>query len=218
MKLDHTNKLTHSSKRKTSIMNLDDAEKARRIQAIQRHFTAILEVLGLDLNHDSLKETPRRIAEMYVNELFIGLQEQNKPKMSLFANEAGYGQMLVEKNIHFHSTCEHHFLPVIGRAHVAYIPAKKVLGLSKINRLVRYHAARPQMQERMTVQILNDMRSALQVEDVAVWVEAAHLCVTARGIKDQLSSTITMKYSGEFLQTERRNEFLGYIHKAGDQS
>ncbi len=181
------------------------------IQKIEEHFAAIMELLGLDLENESLRETPRRVARMYLKEIFRGLKPENRPRLSTFQNDYKYGQMIVEKNIAFYSTCEHHFLPIVGRAHVAYISTGAIIGLSKINRLVSYYAARPQVQERVTVEILNEMRSILKTEDVAVLIEAVHLCVTARGICDHNSSTLTAEYSGAFLKEKRQQEFLEYI-------
>ena len=185
----------------------------QKIEIIQKHFTAILETLGLDLKDTSLGDTPERVARMYVRELFSGLNPQNKPKPSLFENEGPYEQMLVEKDICFHSTCEHHFLPILGRACIAYIPRKKIIGLSKINRIVNYYASRPQLQERLTVQIHEELSSLLGNDDLAVWIDAVHLCVTSRGIRDQHSSTLTTKYSGKFLEEECRKEFLSYVQQ-----
>ena len=185
----------------------------KKIDTIQKHFAAILESLGLNLEEESLRETPKRVAQMYVRELFSGLNPKNKPKLSLFENDCHYEQMLLEKNICFHSTCEHHFLPIIGKAHVAYIPAEKIIGLSKINRIVNYYASRPQVQERLTVQIHEELSSVLASEDLAVWIDAVHLCVSSRGIRDQHSSTLTAKYSGKFLEKECRDEFLSYIQQ-----
>ena len=185
----------------------------KKIERIQKHFAAILEILGLDLKDTSLRDTPKRVARMYVQELFSGLSHQNKPKLSLFENDGHYGQMLLEKDICFHSTCEHHFLPIIGRACIAYIPQKKIIGLSKINRIVHYYASRPQVQERLTVQIHKELSSVLRSKDLAVWIDAVHLCMSSRGIHDQHSSTLTVKYSGKFLEEECRKEFLDYIHQ-----
>ncbi len=168
-------------------------------------------ILGLDLNDDSLKGTPERVAKMYVKEIFSGLNPENKPNIRLFDNKYKYDQMLVEKNITFYSYCEHHFVPIIGKAHVAYISSGKVIGLSKLNRIVQYYAKRPQVQERMTVQIANELKEALQTEDIAVLMDATHLCVSSRGVKDINSSTITAHYSGKFLEDQVKNEFLKYI-------
>ncbi|MEP4882361.1 GTP cyclohydrolase I FolE, partial [Maribacter dokdonensis] len=160
---------------------------------------------------DSLSGTPYRFAKMYVKELFYGLNPKNKPKLSVFENKYEYKKMLIEQNITIDSSCEHHFLPIVGYAHVAYIPQKKVIGLSKINRLVDYYARRPQVQERLVLQILNDLQEALGTEDVIVSVTAKHLCVSSRGIKDQSSFTTTLEYGGRFSETDIRNEFLKII-------
>ncbi len=189
--------------------NLDDPTK---IDLIKKHFREIMLILGLDLNDDSLKGTPERVAKMYVQEVFSGLNPHNKPKIRLFENKYKYDQMLVEKNITFYSYCEHHFVPIIGKAHVAYISSGKVIGLSKLNRIVQYFAKRPQVQERMTVQIANEMKEILQTEDIAIMMDASHLCVSSRGVKDINSSTITSHYSGKFLEEQVKNEFLKYIN------
>lgn len=182
-----------------------------KMDKIQFHFEKIMEALGLDLSDDSLKGTPKRVAKMYIKELFKGLDPANKPSMSTFDNKYQYNRMLVEKNITVYSNCEHHFLPIVGRAHVAYIPNGRVIGLSKINRIVDYFARRPQVQERLTIQVLNELKTALGTEDIAVYIEAEHLCVNSRGVQDQTSSTITMEYSGKFKEEEIRKEFLTYI-------
>ncbi|MDP2524529.1 GTP cyclohydrolase I FolE [Maribacter dokdonensis] len=182
-----------------------------KIENIQHHFAKIMEELGLDLTDDSLSGTPYRFAKMYVKELFYGLNPKNKPKLSVFENKYEYKKMLIEQNITIDSSCEHHFLPIVGYAHVAYIPQKKVIGLSKINRLVDYYARRPQVQERLVLQILNDLQEALGTEDVIVSVTAKHLCVSSRGIKDQSSFTTTLEYGGSFSKTDIRNEFLKII-------
>ena len=182
-----------------------------KIESIQHHFSKIMEELGLDLTDDSLSGTPYRFAKMYVKELFYGLNPKNKPKLSVFENKYEYKKMLIEQNITIDSSCEHHFLPIVGYAHVAYIPQKKVIGLSKINRLVDYYARRPQVQERLVLQILNDLQEALGTEDVIVSVTAKHLCVSSRGIKDQSSFTTTLEYGGSFSETDIRNEFLKII-------
>lgn len=187
---------------------LEDDEK---IRIISRHFREIMHTLGLDLSDDSLKGTPGRVAKMYVKEIFKGLDPKNKPAISLFENKYRYSEMLVEKNITFHSNCEHHFVPIIGKAHVAYISSGKVIGLSKINRIVQYFAQRPQVQERLTIQIANELKAVLQTDDVAVMIDATHMCVTSRGIKDQTSSTVTSEYSGVFAEADKRNEFLKYV-------
>ena len=182
-----------------------------KMDKIQFHFEKIMEALGLDLSDDSLKGTPKRVAKMYIKELFKGLDPANKPSMSTFDNKYQYNRMLVEKNITVYSNCEHHFLPIVGKAHVAYIPNGRVIGLSKINRIVDYFARRPQVQERLAIQVLNELKTALGTEDVAVYVDAEHLCVNSRGVQDQTSSTVTVEYSGKFKEEETRKEFLTYI-------
>ena len=189
-----------------------DMSNADKMTAIEGHFKAIMETLGLDLTDDSLKGTPKRVAKMYVEEIFSGLDPANKPKIALFENRYQYKQMLVEKDISFYSNCEHHFVPLFGRAHVAYISSGKIIGLSKLNRIVNYYARRPQVQERLTVQIGQEIMHLLQTEDVAIVVDARHLCVSSRGIKDITSSTVTSFYNGQFLQDAVRNEFLQYIN------
>ena len=189
-----------------------DMSNADKMTAIEGHFKAIMETLGLDLTDDSLKGTPKRVAKMYVEEIFSGLDPANKPKIALFENRYQYKQMLVEKDISFYSNCEHHFVPLFGRAHVAYISSGKIIGLSKLNRIVNYYARRPQVQERLTVQIGQEIMHLLQTEDVAIVVDARHLCVSSRGIKDITSSTGTSFYNGQFLQDAVRNEFLQYIN------
>ncbi len=184
-----------------------------KIELIEKHFKEIMYVLGLDLDDDSLKGTPNRVAKMYVKEIFSGLNPANKPEVTLFENKYKYKEMLVEKDISFNSNCEHHFVPIIGKAHVAYISHGKVVGLSKINRIVNYFAKRPQVQERMTVQIANELKEALQTPDVAVVIEASHLCVSSRGIKDATSKTVTSEFTGKFQDCQTRNEFLKYLEK-----
>jgi GTP cyclohydrolase I len=187
---------------------ISDEEK---ISLIEDKFRDIMEILGLDLNDDSLSGTPHRVAKMYVQEIFQGLNPANKPEMKLFENKYGYQEMLVEKNITFYSNCEHHFVPIIGKAHVAYIANGKVVGLSKLNRLVQHFAKRPQVQERLTIQIARELQEALGTPDVAVLIDAVHLCVSSRGIKDVNSSTVTSAYFGKFEEEATRNEFLRYI-------
>jgi len=187
---------------------LSDEEKIKRIEA---HFREIMLIMGLDLTDDSLKGTPKRVAKMYIQEIFSGLNPENKPKIALFDNKYQYSQMLVEKDITFYSNCEHHFVPIIGKAHVAYISSGKVIGLSKINRIVQYYAKRPQVQERLTNQIGLALKQALGTKDVAVVIDAAHLCVSSRGIQDTNSTTITAFYSGKFAEEATRQEFLKYI-------
>jgi len=172
-----------------------------------------MHTLGLDLTDDSLKGTPKRVAKMYVNELFSGLSPENKPSASTFENKYQYGEMLVEKNITLYSQCEHHFLPIVGKAHVAYISQGRVIGLSKMNRIVDYFAKRPQVQERLTMQIVNEMQRVLGTEDVACVIDAKHLCVNARGISDIQSSTVTAEYGGAFgTDRELQKAFLDYLN------
>lgn len=163
------------------------------------------------MSDDSLKGTPHRVSKMFVNEIFSGLNSRNKPKMSTFSNKYNYDKMLVEKNISVNSTCEHHFLPIVGKAHVAYISTGNVIGLSKMNRIVDYYSRRPQVQERLTIQILEELKQALNTESVAVIIEAQHLCVTSRGITDRTSTTVTVQYSGDFCNESTKAEFLKYI-------
>jgi len=183
----------------------------KKMTIIEEHFAEIMHTLGLDLNDDSLKGTPRRVAKMFVQEIFGGLDPKRKPRISTFDNKYQYRRMLVEKNIDVTSTCEHHFLPIFGKAHVAYISSGKVIGLSKINRIVDYYARRPQVQERMTRQILEALKEALDTEDVMVMVDAKHMCVHARGIQDTESTTVTVEYGGAFEDADTRREFLDYV-------
>ncbi len=187
---------------------LSDDEK---IDEIEKHFKEIMEVLGLDLNDDSLSQTPKRVAKMYVKEIFKGLNPKNKPAITLFENKYGYNQMLVEKNISIYSMCEHHFVPIYGKAHVAYIAEDKVIGLSKLHRLVKYYAQRPQVQERLNNQILEALKEALETEHVAIAIDARHMCVECRGVEDVTSSTITSAISGDFKNEATRMEFLRYV-------
>lgn len=187
---------------------LDDELKA---ELIAEHFKSIMEILGLDLTDDSLKGTPARVAKMYVQEIFSGLNPANKPNVTLFENKYRYNQMLVEKDITVFSNCEHHFVPIHGKAHVAYISSGKVIGLSKLNRIVKYFSKRPQVQERLTMQIANELRQVLDTDDVAVLIDARHMCVSMRGVEDHASSTVTSYYGGKFQQDETRAEFLKYL-------
>lgn len=187
---------------------MEDKEK---IELIERHFKSIMEIMGLDLTDDSLKGTPKRVAKMYIKEVFSGLDPKNKPSATLFENKYNYNQMLVERDISVFSNCEHHFVPIYGKAHVAYISSGKVIGLSKLNRIVHYFAKRPQVQERLTMQIANELKTILNTEDVAVVIDAKHMCVHSRGIKDTNSSTVTASYSGKFEEEATRKEFLGYL-------
>lgn len=191
--------------------NAFEKSDEEKIKVIQTHFAKIMEELGLDLSDDSLSGTPYRVAKMYVKELFYGLMPENKPKLSLFSNKYEYKKMLIESNINLDSVCEHHFLPITGLAHVAYIPNDKVIGLSKINRLVNYYAHRPQVQERLALQIFTNLQEVLNTKDIIVMIRAKHLCVTSRGIKDKSSYTTTMEYGGKFNELKHRDEFLSCI-------
>ena len=188
-----------------------DISDKEKIAKIQESVKDILQTLGMDLTDDSLQGTPKRVAKAFVNEIFMGLNPANMPKPSTFDNNYNYGEMLVEKNIVVYSTCEHHLLPIIGRAHVAYISNGKVIGLSKMNRIVEYFSKRPQVQERLTMQIVQAMQEALGTQDVACVVDAKHLCVNSRGIKDIESSTVTSEFGGKFKEKETRKEFLQYL-------
>lgn len=193
---------------RTDAFKIDDELK---IELIEKNFKEIMHVLGLDLSDDSLKDTPKRVAKMYVKEFFSGLNPDNKPSVTLFENKYKFNQMVVERDITLYSTCEHHFVPIIGKAHVAYFSSGKVIGLSKLNRIVQYYAKRPQVQERLTMQIAAELKELLQTEDVAVIIDADHLCVSSRGIQDVNSSTVTSSYNGRFINPETRNEFLNYV-------
>ncbi len=193
---------------RSDAFDISDEEK---IAAIAPHFKAIMEILGMDLRDDSLKGTPVRVAKMYVKELFQGLNPANMPSMTLFENKFQYNEMLVEKNINFYTNCEHHFVPFFGKAHVAYISSGKVIGLSKLNRLVEYFSKRPQVQERLTMQIGKALQTILQTQDVAIMMDAKHLCVSSRGVKDDSSNTITTYFGGKFQEEQRKMEFLKYV-------
>jgi len=193
---------------RSDAFNLTNQEKIESIKSDIKH---IMETLGLDLKDDSLKGTPNRVAKMFVNEIFSGLDPKNKPSASTFENKYQYGEMLVEKNITLYSTCEHHLLPIIGRAHIGYISNGSVVGLSKMNRIVDYYANRPQVQERLTLQIVKELQAILNTEDVACVIDAKHLCVNSRGIRDIESSTVTSEFGGKFKSKEMRREFLDYI-------
>ncbi|WP_226390516.1 GTP cyclohydrolase I FolE [Penaeicola halotolerans] len=182
-----------------------------KIEMIQKHFKEIMNILGLDLTDDSLKGTPHRVAKMYVKEIFSGLNPKNKPAMKLFENKYKYNEMLVEKDITFFSNCEHHFVPIYGKAHVAYISNGSVIGLSKLNRIVQYYAKRPQVQERLTVQIANELKEALGTDNVAIVIDAKHMCVSSRGIQDVNSATVTSHFSGKFQNEDVKKEFLNYL-------
>lgn len=188
---------------------LTDSEK---VEKIQNHFYEIMHTLGLDMEDDSLKGTPFRVAKMYVEEIFDGLDPEKKPVAKTFGNKYKYGDMVVVKNINVTSFCEHHFLPFLGKAHVAYMTNGDVIGLSKINRIVDYFSRRPQVQERLTLQVSNELKNALGSEDVAVFIESKHLCVSTRGIKDRDSSTVTTEYHGKFKEAVTQQRFIDYIH------
>jgi GTP cyclohydrolase I len=188
--------------------DMDDKTKMRKIE---EHFREIMNVLGLDLTDDSLRGTPKRVAKMYVQEIFSGLNPKNKPEIALFENKYKYKEMLVEKDITFYSNCEHHFVPIFGKAHVAYISNGQVIGLSKINRVVQYFARRPQVQERLTIQIAEELKRVLNTEDVAVVIDAVHLCVSSRGVQDNDSKTVTSHFGGKFNDEASRREFFTYI-------
>jgi GTP cyclohydrolase I len=204
---DHTGSGLDTPVRKDAFRLTDD----EKIALITGKFREILDILGMDLNDDSIKGTPKRVAKMYVKEIFGGLNPALKPEATLFDNSYKYSQMLVEKNITVHSTCEHHFVPIIGKAHVAYISSGKVIGLSKLNRIVDYYSRRPQVQERLSNQIAEELKNVLQTRDVAVIIDAEHLCVQSRGVKDQHSSTVTASYHGKFLNESTRHELMRYI-------
>jgi GTP cyclohydrolase I len=188
---------------------LSDAEKIEKVAA---HFREIMLTLGLDLTDDSLRGTPKRVAKMYIEEIFSGLNPANEPKIALFENKFGYNEMLIEKNISFYSNCEHHFVPIMGKTHIAYISSGQVIGLSKLNRIVQYFAKRPQVQERLTMQIAKYLQKVLKTEHVAVYIDAKHLCVSSRGVKDDATSTITSYYGGKFQEDNTKREFLDSLH------
>jgi GTP cyclohydrolase I len=193
---------------KKDAFKLSDGEKKKKIAIL---FEEIMDVMGLDLTDDSLKGTPERVAKMYIDEIFSGLNPINKPKVALFDNKYQYNQMLVEKDITFYSNCEHHFVPIIGKAHISYISSGKVIGLSKLNRIVQYYAKRPQVQERLTNQIAEELKGILGTEDVAVIIDAKHLCVSSRGIKDDTSATVTAFYGGTFNTSAKIAELQNYL-------
>jgi GTP cyclohydrolase I len=204
---DHIQTSNENPLRKDAFLEDDEV----KIKKIAHHYREIMNIIGLDLNDDSLKGTPARVANMYIKEVFAGLNPKNKPEITLFENKFGYKQMLIEKDIRVNSFCEHHFVPFNGKAHVAYISHGYVIGLSKINRIVDYYSRRPQVQERLTEQIARELKDALHTEDIAVVIEAEHQCVSIRGIKDHESSTITSSFHGKFLNEESKNEFLSQI-------
>ena len=190
-----------------------DKSDAEKMKVIERHFHHIMEEMGLDMTDDSLQGTPHRVAKMFIQEIFSGLDPKNKPKISVFDNSYHYDKMLVEANISFNSTCEHHFLPIIGKAHIGYVSSGKVIGLSKLNRIVDYFSRRPQVQERLIMQIFNELKTVLETDSVIVVMEATHLCVSSRGIKDESSYTSTIQYGGVFNEKENRNDFFSLINK-----
>lgn len=206
---DHSGTAELETPLRTDAFKIDDDLK---IELIEKNFKEIMHVLGLDLSDDSLKDTPKRVAKMYVKEFFRGLNPDNKPSITLFENKYKFNQMIVERDITLYSTCEHHFVPIIGKAHVAYFSSGKVIGLSKLNRIVQYFAKRPQVQERLTMQIAAELKELLQTEDVAVIIDADHLCVSSRGIQDVNSSTVTSSYNGRFINPDTRNEFFNYVY------
>ena len=183
-----------------------------KIELIEKNFREIMHILGMDLNDESLKDTPRRVAKMYVKEVFSGLNPENKPKATAFTNNFKFKEMLVEKDITIYSYCEHHFVPIYGKAHIAYFPNGHVIGLSKLNRIAQYYAKRPQVQERLTIQIANELKETLGTEDVAVIVDANHMCVASRGVNDVNSSTVTSSFHGKFLNESVRSELLKYVY------
>jgi len=190
--------------------NIGNAKKKKLISA---KFAEIMEVLELDLKNDSLQGTPDRVAKMFIDEMFYGLNYDNFPKCTAVKNTMKYDEMVVVDRISMSSACEHHFVVIDGFASVAYIPKNKVIGLSKINRIVDFFAKRPQIQERLTEQIYYALNYILETEDIAVKIKAVHYCVKARGVKDVTSSTTTTKIGGVFKESEARNEFLNLIKR-----
>ena len=188
-----------------------DKSDAEKMATIEKHFHIIMEEMGMDMTDDSLQGTPHRVAKMFIQEIFSGLNPANKPKISVFDNSYKYDKMLVEANISFNSTCEHHFLPIVGKAHIGYVSSGKVIGLSKLNRIVDYYSRRPQVQERLIMQIFNELKTVLETDNVIVVMEATHLCVSSRGIKDESSYTSTIQYGGIFDEKENRNDFFNLI-------
>ncbi len=190
-----------------------DKSDAEKMVTIEKHFHIIMEEMGMDMTDDSLQGTPHRVAKMFIQEIFSGLNPANKPKISVFDNSYNYDKMLVEANISFNSTCEHHFLPIVGKAHIGYVSSGKVIGLSKLNRIVDYYSRRPQVQERLIMQIFNELKTVLATDNVIVVMEATHLCVSSRGIKDESSYTSTIQYGGIFNEKENRNDFFNLINQ-----
>ena len=211
---DEDNRLEHNPESYETPLRADafEMKDSLKIDLIEKHFREIMNILGLDLNNDSLNGTPKRVAKMYVREIFSGLNPKNKPKIKLFGNNYNYGEMLVEKDITFYSSCEHHFVPIIGKAHVGYFSGGKIIGLSKINRIVQYYARRPQVQERLSVQITMELMNSLETKDVGVVIDATHLCVSSRGVGDTNSTTGTAHFNGKFRDKEVKKEFLDFIN------
>ncbi|MFT5255369.1 MAG: GTP cyclohydrolase I [Candidatus Paceibacteria bacterium] len=207
------NHLDHHSASQETPLKADafDMSDTDKIDSITEDVERIMNTLGLDLTDDSLRGTPKRVAKMFVNEIFGGLHPARKPKASTFENKYKYNEMLVEKNITLYSTCEHHLLPIVGKAHIAYISNGTVVGLSKMNRIVDYFAKRPQVQERLTIQVVKELQAVLGTKDVACVIDAKHLCVNSRGIRDVDSSTVTSEFGGAFKNVNTRREFLDYI-------
>jgi GTP cyclohydrolase I len=193
--------------------NPNSLDRKEKIDIIEQHFTAIMNTLGLDLGDDSLVDTPKRVAKMYVNEIFWGLDYDAFPKCTTVDNKMKYDEMVVERNVNVQSNCEHHFVVIDGVATVAYIPKQKVLGLSKINRVVEYFAKRPQIQERLTEQVYHALQYILETDDIAVVVDAQHYCVKSRGVEDVGSSTVTSKLGGVFKSDPSvRLEFMNIVN------
>ena len=213
LQISEENHLDHQSSSQETPLRADafDISDADKINSITQDVEHIMNTLGLDLTDDSLKGTPKRVAKMFVNEIFGGLHPDKKPKASTFENKYKYNEMLVEKNISLYSTCEHHLLPIVGKAHIAYISNGTVVGLSKMNRIVDYFGKRPQVQERLTMQIVKELQKVLNTQDVACVIDAKHLCVNSRGIRDVDSSTVTSEFGGAFKNVNTKREFLDYI-------
>ena len=213
LQISEENHLDHQSSSQETPLRADafDISDADKIDSITQDVERIMNTLGLDLTDDSLKDTPKRVAKMFVSEIFGGLHPDKKPKASTFENKYKYNEMLVEKNISLYSTCEHHLLPIVGKAHIAYISNGTVVGLSKMNRIVDYYAKRPQVQERLTIQIVKELQKVLNTQDVACIIDAKHLCVNSRGIRDVDCSTVTSEFGGAFKNVNTKREFLDYI-------
>ncbi|WP_240338014.1 GTP cyclohydrolase I FolE [Gelidibacter japonicus] len=207
------NRVLESTMYSSRKIQIDDIEDHEKLESIQYHFTKIMEALGLDLDDASLKKTPERVAKMYVNEVFRGLNENNFPKISFFENTNNYKDMLMVDNISMYSYCEHHFVPFFGKVAVAYIPNDRVIGLSKINRIVQFIASKPQIQEKLTVEIGQKLSELLKTDDIAVFIEATHLCVASRGVRDEKSVTKTNFFSGKFLKNKMKSRFINALGK-----